>query len=65
MMRFVGSAIAVLALSLALVACMEVPGTSSTGTASSGAQSGTDASLNNSGFEPSKLGAGGGGGGGY
>jgi ABC-type oligopeptide transport system substrate-binding subunit len=62
MMRFVGPAVAVLALSLALVACTEVPGTSSTGTASSGAQSGTDASSNNLGFDPSKLGGGGGGG---
>ena len=65
MMRFVGPAVVVLALSLALVACMEAPGTSSSGTASSGAQSGTGASSSNMGFLPSKLGGGGGGGGGY
>jgi hypothetical protein len=61
--RFMGPAIIVLALSFALVACNENPGAYSGGTASSGLQSGADAASNNMGFDPSKLGAGGGGGG--
>jgi hypothetical protein len=63
MIRFMGPAIIVLALSFALVACNENPGAYSAGTGSSGLQSGADPASNTMGFNPSKLGAGGGGGG--